>query len=268
MEEPDTDNGTKSRIRVRKRKATPPRSQRKTTPPRERSSPRHGNTSRPAVKFEAAPAPAISSSPGVSPCTATVDRLFKTLPHVQARSEKHPEYRGKRKKVEDERVAWSVSWDGYDLACPEFTAKTVLDNGRQLYIGEKWADPPNAQELRAELDARLTYETGGKILFEGDGRPLNPRGRTGLRGRGLLGQWGPNHAANPIVTRREPLTGTMQVRTTPRPPPPPPVLTPNGFLTRVGCRHCRCWPSSARRQVSGLCRAVWSRVENRSHRRR
>lgn len=34
-----------------------------------------------------------------------------------------------------------------------------------------------------------------------DGYPLNPFGRTGLRGRGLLGRWGPNHAADPIVTR-------------------------------------------------------------------
>ena len=31
--------------------------------------------------------------------------------------------------------------------------------------------------------------------------PLNPAGRTGIRGRGLLGRWGPNHAADPIVTR-------------------------------------------------------------------
>ena len=29
----------------------------------------------------------------------------------------------------------------------------------------------------------------------------NPRGRTGLKGRGLLGRYGPNHAADPIVTR-------------------------------------------------------------------
>lgn len=33
------------------------------------------------------------------------------------------------------------------------------------------------------------------------GYPLNPCGRTGIRGRGLLGRWGPNHAADPIVTR-------------------------------------------------------------------
>ena len=29
----------------------------------------------------------------------------------------------------------------------------------------------------------------------------NPAGRTGIRGRGVLGRWGPNHAADPIITR-------------------------------------------------------------------
>ncbi len=33
------------------------------------------------------------------------------------------------------------------------------------------------------------------------GRPINPVGRTGLTGRGRLGKWGPNHAADPVVTR-------------------------------------------------------------------
>jgi ADP-ribose pyrophosphatase len=46
---------------------------------------------------------------------------------------------------------------------------------------------------------------------EATGAPLNPYGRTGLTGRGLLGKWGPNHAADPIVTRWEPLTGHLQV---------------------------------------------------------
>lgn len=31
--------------------------------------------------------------------------------------------------------------------------------------------------------------------------PINPFGRTGIKGRGLLGRWGPNHAADPIVTK-------------------------------------------------------------------
>ena len=61
--------------------------------------------------------------------------------------------------------------------------------------------------MLAEVRERTTYVGGPRgeklaaaISFV-DGVPLNPRGRTGLRGRGLLGKWGPNHAADPIVTR-------------------------------------------------------------------
>ena len=35
----------------------------------------------------------------------------------------------------------------------------------------------------------------------GKGMPMNVRGRTGMEGRGVLGRYGPNHAADPIVTR-------------------------------------------------------------------
>lgn len=34
-----------------------------------------------------------------------------------------------------------------------------------------------------------------------DGKPINIVGRTGISGRGQLGKWGPNHAADPVVTR-------------------------------------------------------------------
>ena len=33
----------------------------------------------------------------------------------------------------------------------------------------------------------------------------NPMGRTGIAARGLLGRWGPNHVAESIVTRYEPM---------------------------------------------------------------
>ena len=36
------------------------------------------------------------------------------------------------------------------------------------------------------------------------GKPRNPRGRTGMTGRGMLGKWGPNQAADAIVTRWNP----------------------------------------------------------------
>jgi ADP-ribose pyrophosphatase len=54
------------------------------------------------------------------------------------------------------------------------------------------------------MRSRKSFE--GPMLFEPgeSGRPRNPRGRTGTTGRGLLGKWGPNHAADPIVLRRKP----------------------------------------------------------------
>jgi len=46
---------------------------------------------------------------------------------------------------------------------------------------------------RAQVDfeSRRSFEQA--IVCSPIGRPLNPRGRTGISGRGLLGKWGPNH---------------------------------------------------------------------------
>lgn len=65
------------------------------------------------------------------------------------------------------------------------------------------------------LEKRQTFE--GKITFDDLGRPLNPRGRTGLRGRGWLHSWGPNHAVDTIVTRYHPRHDSLQFVAIPRP---------------------------------------------------
>jgi len=137
--------------------------------------------------------------------------------HTKARSELNEEYIGRRRNVPDALVPWSQPWRGYEPAY--FDAAVVVANGRDQPDGAKWADPARPLEMRSELDARTTYSVGSgtslladAVAFdERSGAPLNPRGRTGLRGRGLLGKWGPNHAADPIVTRWEPLTGHLQV---------------------------------------------------------
>ena len=41
--------------------------------------------------------------------------------------------------------------------------------------------------------------------------PLNPCGRTGIAGRGVLGNWGENQAADSIITRYNPETGKLMV---------------------------------------------------------
>ena len=57
---------------------------------------------------------------------------------------------------------------------------------------------------------RASHE--GEYLVDTSNRPLNIRGRTGLTGRGVLGKWGPNHAADPVVTRWRRLeTGDIKV---------------------------------------------------------
>ena len=53
-----------------------------------------------------------------------------------------------------------------------------------------------------DFSERHSYAYGEAGITMGkDGRPRNPNGRTGMNERGLLGKWGANHAADPIVTR-------------------------------------------------------------------
>ena len=123
-------------------------------------------------------------------------------PHTQARTEANTHYKGKRVEVADEFVPWSKEATSYLPG--EFTDDSVRTEG----VTKGWADPPTPQEV-TDLMQRKSYEA--PISFDDAGMPLNPRGRTGLRGRGLLGQWGPNHAADPIVTRYNPHTDKLQL---------------------------------------------------------
>lgn len=60
------------------------------------------------------------------------------------------------------------------------------------------------------IDIKKRGSYCGKLTFV-DGHPRNPIGRTGMIGRGLLGKWGPNYAADPLVTRFDPDTGKLQM---------------------------------------------------------
>eukprot|EP00966_Prymnesium_polylepis_P054893 1269025-Prymnesium_polylepis.1 len=128
--------------------------------------------------------------------------------HIKARGQDNGQY-PQRQPVPDHLVAWDVAFEGY--APKEWTHAHVLDNDRERSSGAKWADPPHV--ARAGLEGRFSYAGDGepKPVALHDGYPRNPVGRTGLRGRGLLGKWGPNHAADPIITRYHPTSGQLQV---------------------------------------------------------
>uniref|UniRef100_A0A8C8SFY4 Transient receptor potential cation channel subfamily M member 2 n=1 Tax=Pelusios castaneus TaxID=367368 RepID=A0A8C8SFY4_9SAUR len=116
--------------------------------------------------------------------------------HVSARTLLYPGSSTVRFPVPDEKVPWEVEFQIYDP--PFYTADRK----------EAAACDP----LRASLEAlsKINYNAlDGQInrqSFHGtyavqNGLPLNPMGRTGLRGRGCLRCFGPNHALHPIVTR-------------------------------------------------------------------
>jgi ADP-ribose pyrophosphatase len=130
--------------------------------------------------------------------------------HVAARSQDNPQYRGRRQAVPDALVPWGLAFPAYS---PEtWTHQDVLDNDRELSTGDKWADPPDVS--RAGLASRNSFAGNGQpkpLTLDATGMPFNPFGRTGLDGRGMLGKWGPNQAADPIVTRDDPASGKLQV---------------------------------------------------------
>ncbi|XP_063076705.1 ADP-ribose pyrophosphatase, mitochondrial [Engraulis encrasicolus] len=138
---------------------------------------------------------AISSSSSV--CSSGLGRsstIMASVLHIKARSPVYPGSTTNRLPVADALVSWQQAWNDYQP--PTYTAPTVQAQ-------PVWADPdigsfsPSFNSLDGKVD-RHSHE--GEYTVQ-DNRPLNPRGRTGVSGRGLLGRWGPNHAADPIVTR-------------------------------------------------------------------
>lgn len=115
--------------------------------------------------------------------------------HIMCRNNVYPRSNVSRFPVPDEVVFWTEPYVEYSP--PFYTAAHIG--------GQSWADAPLPSETS---QPRWNHNDGivNRVSFHGDyqikdGLPQNPIGRTGLTGRGLLGRWGPNHAADPIVTR-------------------------------------------------------------------
>lgn len=115
--------------------------------------------------------------------------------HVKARTEQP---KGYPTRVQ---VPENTNWDNLDhenYAPIDYTSQKVINNDRTLDLNNLnlWADPVDLKKVDHSFEG---YEGMPKI--DTDGRPLNPHGPTGIRGRGLLGKWGPNFAADAIATK-------------------------------------------------------------------
>ncbi|XP_037544853.1 ADP-ribose pyrophosphatase, mitochondrial [Nematolebias whitei] len=146
----------------------------------------------------------VRTCENLTPFSASYCSLYTTsartmpsskAPHVKSRGPLYPGSSIKRFPVPDDKVDWSQKWAEYDPV--NYTDPAVLKK-------PVWADP----DIGSSFSPKFNTVDGAvdRTSFEGsyrveNGKPLNPLGRTGLTGRGLLGRWGPNHAADPIVTR-------------------------------------------------------------------
>jgi ADP-ribose pyrophosphatase len=121
--------------------------------------------------------------------------------HMRIRGER-PESYPPRQRIHIDQSSWLLDCEEYDP--PYYVAPEVLAQDASSVEGG-WADPEEVSA--ADLDA-----IADSSRWKDDvGRPLHPRGRTGLAGRGLLGRWGPNHAVTAIVTRRETSDAALEI---------------------------------------------------------
>ena len=123
-----------------------------------------------------------------------------------------PKYYIKQSTLDKEARSRDAAYDDE----PSFRRrKSSFTAARRSVRAEKKFELPVDPEDLSKVPAtdaiadRPSYE--GSISFDSEGFPLNPRGRTGLRGRGSLWMWGPNHAADPIITRKNPRTKKLQM---------------------------------------------------------
>jgi ADP-ribose pyrophosphatase len=111
---------------------------------------------------------------------------FESEENISDRPKDYP----KRFEIPEDLKDWDKKFPTYnpsDYEIEEFSSKTP----------PVWADPEDYKEV----DFTKRYSHEGDIKFDKEGKPLNPKGRMGILGRGKLGKWGPNHAVDPMITK-------------------------------------------------------------------
>lgn len=86
----------------------------------------------------------------------------------------------------------------------DYTSKKIIDNEQKSDrkgVNGRYADSSDVASIKGWNNTYARSSHGGTIIFDDKMRPLNPTGATGVEGRGELGLWGPNHAADNIITR-------------------------------------------------------------------
>lgn len=109
--------------------------------------------------------------------------------HLKIRGERPLSY-PRRQRISIDEAPWRFR--SPDYSPPYHVDPLVLENDVTI-ASDGWADPEDITHLKAGFPEEVETD---KI-----GRPLHPRGRTGIAGRGLLGRWGVNPVVNAVILR-------------------------------------------------------------------
>ncbi|XP_043916462.1 transient receptor potential cation channel subfamily M member 2-like [Protopterus annectens] len=120
--------------------------------------------------------------------------------HINARNLQYPDSNVYRFPVPDEKVPWEVEFKEYNP--PFYPSQNLPVQSTvelpQPRIHSATARPAvNYNTVDGSVDRRSNY---GPYKIQ-DGLPVNPFGRTGLKGQGHLYWFGPNISLDPVITR-------------------------------------------------------------------
>lgn len=122
------------------------------------------------------------------------------------------------KRVNKDKVWWEDPYNEYNPE--EYNNWKFLIKGMEMGWAHRPWDELSAETKNNILTSTLPFWNSEKnevvLMTVGDacckdelGRPLNPLGRTGVRGRGSLGKYGANHAADMIPAYYNPSNDTF-----------------------------------------------------------
>lgn len=133
-----------------------------------------------------------------------------------------------RVEVPSGRHSWNIMIcsESYGDIVLDFTHNDVLENMKNFALGapQRWSHPAvlSESEKLAVLNTLVPTFLDSKVSFskvvyccyqDANGYALNPAGRTGLEGRGLCGRFGPNHAADIILSYIDDKNGEVHLLT-------------------------------------------------------
>ncbi|XP_008554638.1 ADP-ribose pyrophosphatase, mitochondrial [Microplitis demolitor] len=119
---------------------------------------------------------------------------MQNMIHVKCRQEFYPFTKIKRFLIPDEKVPWHVKFLDYN--------PSYYTSNNEYNLADKNINDSSFKPAWNMMDGNINRKSFMKsYVIDDEGYPLNPVGRTGIKGRGILRYWGPNHAADPIVTR-------------------------------------------------------------------